>query len=499
MTKIVRLGGFVVVAATWFACGGDDDDDVGSADASGSEPTSEGMPATPATPAELAPEMMASDGAAPTASSEMPAPMPPLIMPSGRSIDLAEATVRIVIQSPYAEPFAEEVVQGVVSASGTGFIIDPSGLAVTNHHVVANASTVEVFMGEPPRRVSARIVAVSECNDLAVIDLDGDGYQYFEWYTGAVERGMLVQSVGFPLGDPQLTQTQGIVAKSEAPEDTSWSSISSVFEHDARINGGNSGGPLILANGDPVVLGVNYAGDTETDQNLAISVNAARPIVEILRTGQNVDTLGIRPEAILTESGATGVGVYSVGPGSPADRAGILPGDIITSLASLTPAPDGTLAYYCQVVRTQGQDGVIPIEVLRRQTGEVLVGQFNGEPLVVTETAEDTSAPTTPPPPADAPPAPPPSTPSATCSDACAVPSQVANGFCNDGSNGDLALCDPGTDCTDCGEGANGCTDTCSVLSVNGDGDCDDGGPDSDFDICELGTDCTDCGDRATP
>ena len=300
-------------------------------------------------------------------------------------------------------------------------------------------------------------------------------------------------------GDPQLTQTQGIIAKTEAPGATRWSSIAAVFEHDARINGGNSGGPLITATGAPTVIGVNYAGSDVTDQNFAISVNVARPVVDILRTGQNVDTLGIGPTAVVTPDGFSVVGVFSVGPGSPAAEAGLLAGDIITAIADLPPAPDASLAFYCQVVRTQGQDGVIPIQVLRRTTNQILEGEINGAPLVVTQTLEEPAAPMPPSAPEEPAPAPPPTEPSETCSDTCVVPSQVANGFCNDGSNGDLALCDPGTDCTDCGEGPNGCTDTCTVSFAIADGACDDGGPDSEFDICALGTDCTDCGDRALP
>jgi serine protease Do len=435
-----------------------------------------------------------------TPVTETPRPLPPVMTtPGGRSVDLAEATVRIAVAGgDYAEPFEAEIGPFQFTSTGTGFIIDPSGLAVTNYHVVGSASTIEVALGEPQRQVSAEIVGLSECNDLAVIDLAGDGYQYFDWYTGPIERGMLVQSVGFPLSTPQLTQTQGIIAKTEAPEDTRWSSIAAVFDHDARINGGNSGGPLILAS-EPVVVGVNYAGSNETDVNTAISVSVARPLSDILRTGQNVDSVGINPLSILTPEGLSGVGVRSVRPGSAADRAGLQAGDIITAVAELPPAPDGSMGNFCQIVRTQGQDGVIPIVVQRRLTNEILEGQINGAPLAVTGTVPVAPPPMTPVTPEEPPPPPPVTEPTETCSDTCAIPSQVANGFCNDGSNGDLALCDPGTDCTDCGEGPDGCADTCTVSAASADGACDDGGPDSDFDICELGTDCTDCGDRATP
>ena len=495
---MARLSGVAVMAVVWAGCGSNEDDDANGE-------TTVTMPATPAPASTLTPatpDTPVSDAApVETPVTETPRPLPPVMTtPAGRTVDLAEATVRIVISGLYSEPFAEDPTPfDLAGANGTGFIIDPSGLAVTNYHVAASATILDVFVGEPPRQVSAEIVGLSECNDLAVIDLAGDGYQYYDWYTGPIERGLVVQAVGYPLSTTQLTQTQGIISKTEAPSDERWASIGAVFEHDARVNGGNSGGPLIPATGVPQVLGVNYAVNTETDQNFAISVTVARPIVDVLRTGQDVDTLGINPESILTTEGLSGVGVHSVRPGSPADRAGLQAGDIITAIADLPPAPDGSLGNYCRIVRTQGQDGVIPIVVLRRLTGETLEGQINGAPLVVTQTADTAPPAMTPVTPEETPAPPPVAAPTETCSDACAVPSQVANGFCNDGSNGDLALCDPGTDCTDCGDGPDGCTDTCSVSSANGDGACDDGGPDSDFAICELGTDCTDCGDRATP
>jgi hypothetical protein len=70
---------------------------------------------------------------------------------------------------------------------------------------------------------------------------------------------------------------------------------------------------------------------------------------------------------------------------------------------------------------------------------------------------------------------------------------EQANGACSDtGEN--FVACDPGTDCTDCGMRASGCTDTCTTLQFAGDGECDDGRDGSFTNLCAPGTDCTDCG-----
>ena len=74
-----------------------------------------------------------------------------------------------------------------------------------------------------------------------MIDIQGDGFPYLDWYEGPIKVGLDVYAVGFPLGDPEFTMTRGIVAKEEAGGETSWASIDKVLQHDADINPGNSG------------------------------------------------------------------------------------------------------------------------------------------------------------------------------------------------------------------------------------------------------------------
>ncbi|MGH8874722.1 MAG: S1C family serine protease, partial [Acidimicrobiia bacterium] len=189
------------------------------------------------------------------------------------------------------------------------------------------------------------------------------------------------------------TLTRGIISKADFVGETEWASVDRIVEHDARIRGGNSGGPLVTE--EALVVGVNYAGRSDTDQNFAISAGEAREIVEQLRAGNNVDSVGINGFAVADDAGNTGVWVSSVKPGSPADRAGITGGDIVTRLAGVSLGTDGTLADYCDVIRTHRADDVIPVEVLRYPTGEALEGQLNGTPLAVAfvfaEELEDTA------------------------------------------------------------------------------------------------------------
>ncbi|MGH8874604.1 MAG: trypsin-like peptidase domain-containing protein, partial [Acidimicrobiia bacterium] len=124
-------------------------------------------------------------------SAAITAPTAPAsTVPAGlvTSIDqLQDATVQIVAQGSFADP---EFGTYEVAGSGSGFIIDPSGIAVTNNHVVTGAGLLQVYAGGSADPVNAQVLGVSECSDLAVIDLDGDGYPYLAWHEGEVSPGL---------------------------------------------------------------------------------------------------------------------------------------------------------------------------------------------------------------------------------------------------------------------------------------------------------------------
>ena len=179
-----------------------------------------------------------------------------------------------------------------------------------------------------------------------------------------------------PLGDPEFTLTRGIVSKARTRGETNWASVDAVIEHDATINPGNSGGPLVTTDGK--VVGINYAGSQGTSQFFAISRDEALKVIDQLRTGQDVNSIGVNGTAILSEDGTlSGVWVASVKSGSPASNVGIRGGDVIIRLEGLVLATDGTMADYCDVLRTHSPGDVLSIEVLRFDTREMLEGKLN--------------------------------------------------------------------------------------------------------------------------
>ncbi len=266
--------------------------------------------------------------------------------------------------------------------SGSGFIVTKGGLIVTNNHVVTGAGSLRVLMDGSGDELPAKVIGVSECNDLAVIQLtDEDTYPSLSWSDANVEPPLEVYAAGFPLGDPEFTMTKGIVSKSEADGDTNWASVRAVIEHDAAIQPGNSGGPLVDAKGK--VVGINYAGGdpgTGTSQYFAINRERAEKVVQKLEKGDD-DSIGVNGEAIVDEdAGVAGVYVRGVAPGGIASKAGVKPGDLITTLNGVA-LESGTLKEYCDVLRSNDLTDAMSIRVIRLDTEEVLEGELNGPEL----------------------------------------------------------------------------------------------------------------------
>ena len=293
--------------------------------------------------------------------------------------DAKPAVVQIIARGTLRDP---EVGVTATAGSGSGFLISADGLAVTNNHVVTGASTLEVYIGgDTSTAHNATVLGASECSDLALIQIEVDEPQaYLEWSDEEPEPGLDVYAAGFPLGDPEYTLTKGIVSKARANGDvTGSSSIEHTIEHDATIQHGNSGGPLITVAGE--VLAVNYAGGElaqgASKQFWAIAASLAEPMVDDLAHG-DVESLGINGRPIYDDTLAlSGIWVMGVKPGSPASTAGLLPGDIVLSLNNVALATDGGYRDYCDVVRTGG-DNAMTVEVLRWDTAEVLRGEING-------------------------------------------------------------------------------------------------------------------------
>jgi S1-C subfamily serine protease len=246
------------------------------------------------------------------------------------------------------------------SSLGSGFVIDKEGHIVTNYHVIDGAQEVEVnFSGDD--RVPARIVGSDPSTDIAVLKIDAQARALTPLPLGssdAVRVGDAVVAIGNPFG-LERTVTAGIVSalQREITAPTGYT-IDRVIQTDAPINRGNSGGPLLDANGR--VIGVNSQIESDTGGGnvgigFAVPINTVKEVVsQILESGRVEHAyMGVQMQAIDARLSETfrlpvdeGVMIVSVVPGSPADEAGlqggsqqvivdgtsyVLGGDIVTS------------------------------------------------------------------------------------------------------------------------------------------------------------------------
>jgi serine protease Do len=292
------------------------------------------------------------------------------------------AVIQIEAQGSFVDP--EFGFQANTAGRGSGFFVNSTGLAITNNHVATGAAFLKVWVAGETDPRNAKILGVSECSDLAVIQVEGDSPAFLEWFDGRIEAGLEVYVAGFPLGDPEYTLTRGIVSKEKADGDTGWASIDYVIEHDAAQHPGNSGGPLVSKDG--TVVGVHFAYNDQ-GQGFAIGRDEVERVFPSLAEDKDVNSIGVNGQ-IVGDGTYSGIWVASVASGSPADKAGIKGGDLIMDLEGLTMGMDGTMADYCSVLKSHNAGDTLSLRVLRYATGEVLEGQLNGRELEVTETVD---------------------------------------------------------------------------------------------------------------
>jgi S1-C subfamily serine protease len=257
----------------------------------------------------------------------------------GRSIgDIYARSARGVVQVIATQVSSDSPFFGPqeTSASGSGFVIDKAGHIVTNYHVIEGAKEVQVnFSGDD--RMDAKVVGADPSTDIAVLEIDAQARALTPLSLGdseTVRVGDAVIAIGNPFS-LERTVTAGIVSalqrKITAPDGFA---IDEVIQTDAAINRGNSGGPLMNANGE--VVGVNAQIETETGGNVgigfAIPINTVKEVVSQLIEGGKVEHayLGIEMATIDDTVAETfnlpvdaGVLVMRVHDGSPAERAGL--------------------------------------------------------------------------------------------------------------------------------------------------------------------------------
>ena len=274
-------------------------------------------------------------------------------------------------------------------ALGSGFIIDPSGLIVTNSHVVADAAEISVTLHDGTR-LPAKLVGSDAPTDLALLKVETDKpLTAAHWGDSeSVEVGDWVVAIGNPFGLGGSV-TAGIL--SARARDIQQGPYDEYLQTDAAINRGNSGGPLYDASG--AVIGINTAIYSPTGGSVgigfAIPSSLAQPIIEQLKDGGRVRRgwLGVQVQRVtpdIAESlgmdGTGGALVTSVSPDSPAAAAGLRQGDVITAFNGKALEQMRELP---RLVASTGIGREVPLTVLRggkQESVQVTLGELPNEP-----------------------------------------------------------------------------------------------------------------------
>jgi serine protease Do len=274
----------------------------------------------------------------------------------------------------------------LVSAAGTGFIIDKSGLILTNNHVVEGASRIRVSLyGEDSdQEYDAKIVGRDPLTDSALIELTekpdhtlpaiefGDSSQ--------MQPGDWVMAIGNPFNLAH-TVSVGVISAKERPFTVAEGRSAQVLQTDAAINPGNSGGPLLNVRGE--VIGINTAiiADGRQSGNIgigfAIPINTVRDLLPQLRTGKvtrgrigigvdSVDRNAVDEFGLKDRNGAV---VRTVSPNSAASKAGLEPGDVIIAYNGKPVSGRDELV---QMVVSTKPGTTVPVRVMRDRAERTL-------------------------------------------------------------------------------------------------------------------------------
>jgi len=224
---------------------------------------------------------------------------------------------------------------------GTGFIISGDGYVLTNHHVVEGADTVRVRLSDR-REYTAKVVGSDEQSDVALLKIAANGLPTLRLGdSNQLRPGQWVVAIGSPFGLDHSV-TAGIVSAVGRSNPYADQRYVPFIQTDVAINRGNSGGPLLNTRGE--VVGINSQIFSNSGGymgvSFAIPIDVAMSAVKQLKATGRVSRgqIGVSVESITTDKArglalpdSRGALVNMVAPGSPAEKAGLQPGDVIRS------------------------------------------------------------------------------------------------------------------------------------------------------------------------
>ncbi|MCB1670119.1 MAG: trypsin-like peptidase domain-containing protein [Pseudomonadales bacterium] len=292
-----------------------------------------------------------------------PAPQPPATLTFAEAINRAAPAVVSIHATPAVLESVEQISEDQVrfrfgeqdSSLGSGVIVNAEGFVLTNFHVVSELMFETVVTLADGRSTPATLVAFDETNDLAILHINMDDLTPIpRGNDRELEVGDVVFAIGYPRNIGQSV-SQGIISAIVDNHDADGNTT--LIQTDAAINPGNSGGALIDRNGN--LVGINSSIFSETGRfegiGFATPVSTAITIMEELvaeAIANNPGYLGVLTGEVLNEETSRlffgvpdirGMLVENVDEGGPAQRAGILPGDVITRVDDTAVVDEETI------------------------------------------------------------------------------------------------------------------------------------------------------------
>jgi S1-C subfamily serine protease len=300
------------------------------------------------------PGIVAGPAPLPTAApirSSTPQGMPPdsvadavaRVEPAVVNIDTTVRVRRRVIQDGpfgpgyWGETQVEEIPQGM----GTGVLVSPDGVVLTNNHVIRQAQGITVTLADD-RQFPARVLGTDPLTDLAILKIDDPKpfpVAHLQSSEG-MRTGDWVVALGNPLGIGQTATVGVLSARGRRLADAS-QALSDLLQTDAAINPGNSGGPLVNLQGQVIGIntaiirgaqGIGFAIPAETAMRILKDLQEHGRVVRPFLGIEMGDLTPALRRYLELPQDTKGVVVGRILPQSPADRAGMKPGDLITSL-----------------------------------------------------------------------------------------------------------------------------------------------------------------------
>ncbi len=281
--------------------------------------------------------------------------------------------------------FGEEFLgptQRVAAGSGSGVIINSEGDVVTNQHVVEGADRIIVTL-QSGQKVEGKVVGADRSTDIAVVRIKGDNLPVASIGTAkTLVPGQIAVAIGSPLG-LRFTVTQGIVSALGRPVRVNDRVYENLIQTDCAINPGNSGGALVDREGK--LIGINtLVAESANGVGFAIPVDVATRIADELRKNGKIR----RPwtgmyttpvtQYIMARFGAEstdGAFVQGVVPGSPADQAGISPGDIVVEFDGKKLATDDDLRHATEKLKIGQKVAIVILREGDRLKGDLTLAE----------------------------------------------------------------------------------------------------------------------------